>query len=547
MKRWNGWGDQAVRVELGATAERLLEEWVGPGTPPRDAPLDEVVHTVPPSRLPSAAGIATDAAERVRHARGHSLPDWVALRSGRIGRFPDGVAYPSDAAAVRAVIAYAREVGARLIPWGGGTSVVGHVNPAPGDAPVLTVDLSRLTGLRRFDETSRLATFGAGVRGPDLEAELRARGYTLGHFPQSWEFSTLGGWIVTRSSGQQSLAYGRIEQLFAGATIESPAGELELPVFPASAAGADLREAVLGSEGRLGIVTEATMRISPVPEEEAFHGVFFPDWEMGLAAARGIVQARIPLSLLRLMNARETATAMAMSGRESLPGPLRLLFNLRGIGEERCMMLLGASGLRRRVRAARREALALATRHGGIPVGRAPGRRWKRERFRSAYLRNALWEAGYAVDTMETAAAWGRIPGLAASLEGAARSALDPLGERTHAFTHLSHVYPTGSSVYTTVLFRLAAEPEETLHRWRLIKDAASRAILAHGGTISHQHGVGTAHRDHLSAEKGGLGIAAIRAVCSAFDPAGIMNPGKLLPEEGPCGKEPAALPTGRP
>jgi alkyldihydroxyacetonephosphate synthase len=546
MRRWNGWGEEGIHMELAPTAARVLEERIGPGTPPHDATFAEVLATVPPSRLPSSPLVSADPAERVRHARGQSLPDWIALRSGRIGRFPDGVAYPTDGQQVRGLIRYAREVGARLIPFGGGTSVVGHINPEPGDAPVLTVDLSRLSRLRRFDETSRLATFGAGIRGPDLEAELRARRYTLGHFPQSWEWSTLGGWIATRSSGQQSLVYGRIEQLFAGGTLESPAGTLELPPFPASAAGPDLRETVLGSEGRLGIITEATVRVTPVPEEEHFHALFFADWERGLDAARALAQARLPLSMLRLMNARETATALALSGREAVPRVLGWLFAARGIGEERCMLLFGASGSRTSARAARNDAIDLASELGGVHVGRAPGRRWKRHRFRSAYLRNTLWEAGYAVDTVETAVPWTRIPPLAGAIEGALEGALEPIGERVHAFSHLSHVYATGSSVYTTFLFRIAPDPEETLHRWRMLKEAATRAILEHGGTISHQHGVGADHRAFLPVEKGALGIEAIRAVRTRLDPAELMNPGKLLPEEEPCGTEPAVIGTGR-
>jgi alkyldihydroxyacetonephosphate synthase len=545
MKRWNGWGEDGVHVELAGTAARLLERRVGPGAPPRDAEWGEVVAAVPPSRLPAAPWLSLDAAERARHARGHSLPDWVALRSGRLGRVPDGVAFPSDGRQVREVLGYAREVGARVIPYGGGTSVVGHITPEAGEAPVLTVSLARLSRLQRFDETSRLATFGAGVRGPDLEAALRARGYTLGHFPQSWEWSTLGGWVATRSSGQQSLAYGRIEQLFAGGTLESPAGTLEMPPFPASAAGPDLREVVLGSEGRLGILTEATVRVSAAPAEEHFHAVFFPDWERGLQAARALAQSRLPLSLLRLMNPAETATALVLSGRESLPRPLGWLFRIRGVGAERCMLLFGVTGERAATRAARDGALEVAGEHGGVHVGRAPGRRWKRQRFRGAYMRNTLWEAGYAVDTVETALPWAGVAGLPAAIEGALEGALEE-EERVHAFTHLSHVYATGSSVYTTFLFRLAPDPEETLHRWWRLKEAATRTILEHGGTISHQHGVGADHRPFLAAEKGALGIEALHAVRTRFDPGAMMNPGKLLPEEEePCGRDAAATVTG--
>lgn len=529
MRRWNGWGDEAVTYPLPEDALRFLEERIDPGAPPQDARWQDVVGRVPPSRLPEHPLVSDDPAERLRHARGQSLPDWVALRSGRILAFPDGVAYPVTEEDVRALLRYALEAGARLIPYGGGTSVVGHVNPLPGDAPVLTVDMSRMNRLLRFDRASGLATFGAGITGPDLEAHLRARGCTLGHYPQSFELSTLGGWVATRSTGQQSLHYGRIERLFAGGRVETPAGTLELPGFPASAAGPDLREVVLGSEGRLGIITQATLRTSPLPEREHFRAVFFPDFERGMAAARQMAQARLPLSLLRLSTAAETQTTLALAGRRRLIGALERLLAVRDVKEEKCMLLIGYTGSKALSRPTVRAALGIAGDHSGVHVGGTFGRQWHKSRFRTPYLRNTLWELGYAVDTLETATAWENVLAMIAAIEGALRGALEAAGERVHAFTHLSHLYPDGCSVYTTFVFRLAADPAETLRRWEALKRAASEAIVAHGGTISHQHGVGTDHAPYLAAEKGELGMQTIRALCAQFDPAGIMNPGKLV------------------
>lgn len=529
MRRWNGWGDDTITYPLHAAPRQFLAELVGPGTPPRDATLEEVVATVPPTRLPPHELISDDPVERVRHARGQSLPDWIALRSGRIPAFPDGVAWPITDMEVRDLLRYAREAEIQVIPYGGGTSVVGHVNPLPGDAPVLTMDLGRLNRLRRFDEISHLATFGAGITGPDLEAQLRARGCTLGHFPQSFELSTLGGWVVTRSSGQQSLGYGRIEGLFAGGRLESPVGKLELPSFPASAAGPDLREVILGSEGRLGILTEATVRVAPLPEMEAFHAVFFPDFECGREAVRETMQARLPLSMLRLSTAVETQTTLALAGHERLISALERLLTLRGVGDGKCMLLLGFTGRDALVKMARREALEIAGRHQGVHVGRTFGKEWHKSRFRTPYLRNTLWELGYAIDTLETATDWASIPAMVDAIESALRSGLEESGERVHVFTHLSHLYPYGCSIYTTYLYRLATDPDETLQRWQILKAAASQAIVAQGGTISHQHGVGTDHLPYLAAEKGELGMAAIRDLCRCFDPEGTMNPGKLV------------------
>jgi alkyldihydroxyacetonephosphate synthase len=537
MRRWNGWGEQALTYPLPLSALRFLEGVLGPGTSPRDATLADVLRAVPRSRLPVHPLVTPDVEVRLRHACGQSLPDWVAIRSGHIPAFPDGVAFPSSEEEVAQLITFAVRVGAHLIPYGGGTSVVGHVNPSPGDAPVLTVDMCRMNRLLALDEMSRLATFGAGVDGPRLEASLRARGYTLGHFPQSFEFSTLGGWIVTRSSGQQSLYYGRIEELFAGGRLVSPAGRLDMPPFPASAAGPDLRQLVLGSEGRLGIVTQATLRVSPLPQREDFHALFFPDWAQGVAAVREMAQARLPLSMLRLSDAVETTTTLALADHEWLVNLLEQLLRLRGLGPDKCMLLVGITGRDEAVRVTRKKAMEVARAYGGLHVGRKMGEEWRKSRFRTPYLRNTLWERGYAVDTLETAICWSDLASTADAIRRALRDGLKEVGDRVHVFSHLSHIYADGASIYVTYLFRLpqadssqpGVDPDETLRRWHLLKAAASDVIVAAGGTISHQHGVGVDHAAYLPAEKGKVGMAALRSLCRTFDPEGVMNPGKLV------------------
>ena len=223
MRRWNGWGDDTIELALNAATLAFLRQRIGAGTPPHDAALADVCRALPPSRLPPQRLLDATPATRVQHALGQSLPDWLKLRHGRIGAVPDAVAFPESGEQVRELLEYARRCGAALIPYGGGTSVAGHLTVPPGERPVLTVSLARLSNLIDLDREAQLATFGAGITGPDLEAQLRAHGYTLGHFPQSFEYATLGGWIATRSSGQQSLRYGRIEQLFAGGTLETPA------------------------------------------------------------------------------------------------------------------------------------------------------------------------------------------------------------------------------------------------------------------------------------------------------------------------------------
>ncbi len=531
MKRWNGWGDTTHQSHLPAGADDFLETRVGASSPPKDATLSQVLGTIPNSRLKAHPLIKTDNQDRLFHARGQSFPDWHALRTGQIGVFPDGVAYPVTDEDVRALIAYAKETDTKLIPYGGGTSVVGHINPQKSDQPVLTVDMGRMNRLIHLDGTTRHATFGAGIAGPDLEALLRAQGFTLGHYPQSFEYSTLGGWIAARSSGQQSLYYGRIEHLFAGGRMESPLGTLDMPPFPASAAGPDLRQWVLGSEGRMGIITQATVRISPQPEVDEFRAVFFPDFESGIAAARDIVQARLPLSMLRYSTSVETETNLALAGKRRLINLLEDVLSTQGIKDKKTMFIFGVTGSKALARLAVKEVHGIAGRYGGVHlrIGKIFGGQWRKNRFHTPYLRNTLWDAGYAVDTVETSTDWTNTPTLIALMERALHHALADVGEKVHVFTHLSHLYPFGTSIYTTYVFRLAPTPDETMRRWASLKEAVSRAIVDNGGTISHQHGVGYDHMPYLPVEKGDLGIRAIQSAVKFFDPHGLMNPNKLV------------------
>lgn len=532
MRRWNGWGDESVETSLPARALELLESLLGSGTPPVDATLETVVAGVPESRLATDQRLDTDPIERVRHARGQSLPDWIALRSGRLGAVPDAIARPTDAAAVADLVALAERTGTALLPYGGGTSVVGGVTVRPSDRPIITVDLAAIAGLEDLDDVSGLATFGAGTTGPAIEAALAPYGLTLGHYPQSFEGSTVGGWVVTRSVGQQSRGFGRIDDLFAGGHLETPRGPFELPSHPGSAAGPDLREVVMGSEGRLGILTDVVVRAGARPKLERFNGYLIPDWDRALLLARRLAQAGLPLSMVRVSTPLETATTFALAGDTRATGLLRRYLGWRGMGSERCLVIVGLTGQPSIVGATARAVDDLVRGSRGV-AGPGIGSAWRHGRFAAPYLRNALWDAGYAVDTLETATTWAALPSLAAALGGTLRHGLDASGERVHAFSHLSHGYATGSSLYATYVFRLADDPDETLERWRTLKTAASRVIVEHGATISHQHGVGTDHAPYLAAEKGALGMDAIGALVRTFDPDGLMVRGVLL-EDGP-------------
>ncbi|MBC3917250.1 FAD-binding oxidoreductase [Undibacterium sp. CY18W] len=533
MRRWNGWGDDSITFALNADALEFLRERIGVGVAPADAELSQICQQLPASRLTAHALIDTSPETRLRHSSGQSVPDWLKMRYGKIQTFPDGVAYPESIEELRTLLDYAGQRNIALIPYGGGTSVVGHLQVIASDQPVLSVDMSRLCGLLDLDKEAQLARFGAGTFGPDIEAQLRAQGYTLGHFPQSFEYSTLGGWVVTRSSGQQSLGYGRIENLFAGGRVETPQGRLDIRPFPASAAGPDLREILLGSEGRMGILTEATVRIRPLPACEEFHAVFFHDWDAAQAAIRAIVQAEPGLSMLRLSNATETLTSLTLAGHKKMIGVLESYLRLRGCGSEKCLLLLGASGDGRHVRHAIRSSLKIARGWQGIHVGRYMGEKWKQGRFKNVYLRNSLWEQGYVVDTVETACDWSKVKGMMLGMEQTGKDIMSSEDEKLHVYTHLSHLYAQGASVYTTFVYRLSGDFDRDMARWYKLKSAISRFIVSHGGTISHQHGVGYDHAPYLAVEKGELGMSSLHHLYRHFDPKGIMNPGKLLPAEG--------------
>ncbi|MDX1459103.1 MAG: FAD-binding oxidoreductase [Marinobacter sp.] len=529
MRRWNGWGDDQFHMDLPPQGQAFLSERVGQGIPLPDIGLAEACDQVPPSRLSEHPLIDTSAEVRVRHARGQSLPDWLAMRSGDIGPFPDGVALPGNSEEVRELLQYAQRHDVDLIPYGGGTSVAGHINPLPGARPVLTVDMGRMNQLMDFDPESQIATFGAGTPGPMVESQLRARGYTLGHFPQSFELSTVGGWVASRSSGQQSLRYGRIEQLFAGGRIETLQGTLDIPTIPASSAGPDVREMILGSEGRLGILTEVKVRATPLADQETFHVAFFPTWTQARTAARALVQSKVQLSMLRLSNAVETETQLALAGH---PRQIRLLESflaLRGAKDEKCMMTFGLTGTRHQCSAALREARKICAAQNAVYTGKYLGAKWAEKRFTMPYLREALWQLGYSVDTLETATDWDNVDHLLGKMEDTLRHGLSAEGEHVHVFTHLSHFYSQGCSIYTTYVFPNGTSYPQTLERWKHLKHETSRIIVENRGTISHQHGVGKDHAPYLPVEKGELGMQAIRALCDSFDPDGRLNPGTLI------------------
>ena len=529
-RRLGGWGFEGEDFPPTGELLRWLERHLGTGVAVPRGPGR-------PWRLPAgrelpelAAEVSQDERDRLTHSRGQGLPDILRLRAGAVGFTPDAVCRPATFEEVGEVLERCDQAGIRIIPWGGGTSVTGGVNVIDDQVPTLSLDLERLGELENFDERSRLATFGAGVTGPRVESSLAELGMTLGHFPQSWELSTLGGWVVTRSSGQESLGYGRIDDMVAGLRLVAPAGSLELAPSPGSAAGPDLRRFVLGSEGRFGIVTSVTVRVHPSPQRRVVQAALMRSWDDGLEVVRELTQNRTPLTMLRLSDAPETQVAMAVGLQASRSEPLiRGYLRVRGFGPRACLLLFGATGGSKAIDRAIDGARSVLRRHRGLPLGSKPGAKWLRDRFRHPYLRDGLLDSGYATDTLETAAPWSALEEVRDHVRKAISGALTDRGEAVAVLSHISHPYLDGASLYFTFFFRTTALVEQNIARWAKIKRAATRAIVSSRATLTHHHGIGQWHAPWLPEEIGPSGVAALRAVADALDPKGILNPRVLL------------------
>jgi alkyldihydroxyacetonephosphate synthase len=547
--RWNGWGWKHESFELSEARRQSLVQALSArfgvtlSQPPPAVPIDRVV--LSPSRLGDAARAALEAAlgkeqvlldtaERAYHAAGKSFPDLLRIRDGKLDRAPDAVVYPASSDQVARVLDIAREHAVAVVPFGGGTSVVGGVDPIlpPGKHAVIALDTTRLDRLIGIDDRSLTATFQAGIDGPSLEAELGDRGYTLGHFPQSFEHSTLGGWIAARSSGQLSDGYGGIDALLVSAKVVTPRGELTTLTVPRHATGPDLKEIVLGSEGTLGVIVEATVRIRLRLAVQDVRGMLFRDFASGIRTIRAWAAAGLPMMMMRLSDARETELSLMLRhdpGKRFDAGTTLLdATKSVGYGEERAIMLFGFEGDdRTRLAALMLRAQAIGVLQGGLPLGKGPGASWKKERFRTPYLRDFLLDQGIAIDTMETAFEWSKLEQGHTRVLSAMRAATERHAGGGLAMGHVSHSYPDGACLYFIVLYPI--KPSDAVQQWRAIKRATTDAIVDAGGTVSHHHGIGTDHAPWLAREKGVLGIEALRALKQTFDPEGMMNPGKLF------------------
>jgi alkyldihydroxyacetonephosphate synthase len=532
--KWWGWGPAERQPELSPQALALLEAEVGETQPTPPVELD-AVRVPEPRPLPKAVArglaqesVLTGLEDRIRHAAAQSYPDLIRLRLGRLPDVPDAVLVPADADEVTRVLAACSDQYVAVVPFGGGTSVVGGVDPYRGGFDLLvSLDLRRLRDVK-VDRRSLTARLGPGLRGPEAEAALGAAGVTLGHFPQSFEYATIGGFAATRSAGQASTGYGRFDSLVTSARLSAPAGELRTLETPHTAAGPALRELILGSEGALGVITEVGVRVRPAPELRRHEGWIAADFESGLEIARALAQEGVAPDVFRLSDGGETRMSLAMSSSDGLARrAFERYLRLRGRANG-CILIYGWNGDRESV-ARRRSLAARVTRDGGgAYLGRAPGKAWEHGRYEGPFLRETLLDHGLFVETLETSHTWSRLEDLYGAVAGALRTSLAEQGTPGILLCHVSHLYPDGASLYFTWIARRRIGEE--IEQWRAVKTAACDAIVGAGGTITHHHAVGRDHAPYMSAEIGELGIETLRAVKERLDPNGIMNPGKLLP-----------------
>ncbi|MDR3497965.1 MAG: FAD-binding oxidoreductase [Parvibaculum sp.] len=547
--RWNGWGPvkQPDAIPDGAAQWDWISETLGLARLPvtKAKPLSEIrlaacrLSAETLARLSAIVGanqLRTDDYERAFHARGKSYHDLLYVRAGKLDMAPDAVIYPRSPDEVLAVVKLAAEEDIALIPYGGGSSVVGGINALAKSlgGAVVTLDTTLMTRLIQIDKIAMTATVEAGIYGPALEEALQKHGVTLSHYPQSFQYSTLGGWIAARGAGQQSNRYGKAEKWLVSAKLATPKGFWTTEATPASAAGPNLNQLVAGSEGTLGVICEATVKIHEIPARKDYRGYLFKDFATGVEAARRINHAEIPVAMVRLSDANETYFFQAFSAtsQTSLKARLqRAYLRFRGFGDMPCLMLIGHEGERETVVWAQARTEAICKSLGALAIGTNAGHRWYHGRFNSPYVRDPMMDRGIGIDTLETSTRWSNIGNLHKAVTTALTEAMNANmpaeGGRGLVMAHVSHSYPDGASLYFTFVFPRQLDRE--IEQWQAIKRAASDAILENRGTISHHHGVGTDHAPWLAEEKGPIGYELLRSVKRELDPTGVMNPGKLL------------------
>lgn len=482
--------------------------------------------------------ITDDPKERVIHTYGKGFRDLFRLRSGLATGAPDLVVYPESERDVCLTLRAAAERDIVLIPFGGGSNIAGCLERMDTRRTCVSLDMRRMRRVLAVDRRSFTAQIEAGIFGPDLEEQLGAHGMTLGHFPDSFLHSTLGGWIATRSAGMQSDKYGKIEDMVIALRMVTPEGALETRIVPKSSNGIDVKHLCIGSEGTLGVITEATMRVHALPESREVRGYLFPEFEGGIEAMFDCVSQECMPAMVRLNDPDKTALSLAFrppaSGLTKIVGNLfKTYLRVKGFAQPRsCLMLTAFEGGSRGLSQQLRQAEAIYRKNGAVGLGTGAGKSFEASKYDFPHIRDFLLDRDVTTDVSETATVWNNIATLYQKTSSVLRIEIEKSGVRPWVGCHISHSYTSGASLYFTFGFRQQAGRE--MEQYLQVKRAVQQSFMDHGATLSHHHAVGTEHLPWLAADISAVGIEAISAIKQRLDPANIMNPGRLLPSATP-------------
>jgi alkyldihydroxyacetonephosphate synthase len=480
----------------------------------------------------AAARYTSDDDVRLYHCFGKSYPDLLAARAGALPRATDMVVFPTSHDEVERLVALAHEHDVCLIPFGGGTNIVGGIDPLASETRmIVTLDMRDMNRLVSVDPHSQVAVIQAGMRGPELEAALHGKGFSLGHFPDSFEFSTLGGWLATRSAGMQSDAYGRIEDMVLSMRMVTPRGTIETRPVPASSAGPDLNRMMCGSEGVLGVITEATMRVHPVPPHKDYRGFLFRSFPEGVAAIHACWRAGHVPSMIRLQDSNETELAAHMKApAKGLAGFVQSLvkrhLKRRGYSAP-CIMVVGFEGSAEQVRRKRSATLPILKKFGGFSLGNSIGDTWSKDKYNIPYLRDYVMDRGVMCDVAETATTWAEVVPLYDKTIAAVNARFSQDRGAGFIGCHISHSYETGACLYFT--YAAAQQAGSEREQYYSYKNLITDVFMRNSATLTHHHAVGVEHMPWLEAEISPTGLRALSALKRELDPKSILNPGKLL------------------
>ncbi|MBK8463869.1 MAG: FAD-binding oxidoreductase [Nigerium sp.] len=549
--KWWGWGEEGVFFNYAnkPAFAPFVKRALGIDLRPRQTdtiPFD--ASTVPASTLPDALRdalvtatasdrVSTDAHDRVVHGHGSSVTELLHVSRFDYGRLPEVVVYPADTDEVAAVLAACVDADAVVVPYGGGTNISRSLQLDPDEPrPIVSLDTGLISGVHELDEESGLARIGAGMLGPDLEEDLNARGWTLGHFPDSFTHSTLGGWAATRSSGMQSDKYGDIADIVRGMTVVRPGGIVRLRPVPVESTGPSLREMFIGSEGRLGVITEVWVQVHRQPEERVVVAYMYPHWSAAVEAIHTMSADEIPTTFVRISDAHETAfslstqkEAITLKKKVEAKGQEALWAFMRKRGwdtDEMCISYVCFEGSKDEVDARRRKVAQVAKKHGALVLGTGPGALYDQKKFDTPYLRDFLLEQDVLGDVSETAAPWSKLNDVHRRVYQAAEDAYVALGKRGWIMCHLSHSYHSGACLYFTFAFRAGDDPDR---EYASVKVAVQQAFVDAGATLSHHHGVGMEHAPWMEQVVSTEGVAIIRTLFDGTDPGRHLNPGKVI------------------